>query len=192
MVHAYRSQVAAAARAGCHQIEHATYATAEELQVAIDAGVFISPQVGLVVQNYIKNQDRYLGEGNYTEEGMRIMERDMHYDFEVCKLAAHTPGAKLVFSTDATAGAHGQNAEEFIGRVQYCEQSAMAALVSAQKIAAESLDMADQIGKLAPGFEADIIALDGNPLDDITAVKRVVFVMRGGAVYRWDGARQQE
>ena len=190
MVHAYRSQVAAAARAGCHQIEHATYATADELQVAIDAGVFISPQVGLVVQNYIKNQDRYLGEGNYTEEGMRIMERDMHYDFEVCKLAAHTPGAKLVFSTDATAGAHGQNAEEFIGRVQYCEQSPMAALTSAHKIAAESLNMADQIGKLAPGFEADIIALDGDPLDDITAVRRVAFVMRGGVVYKWDGAVQ--
>ena len=84
MVHAYRSQVAAAARAGCHQIEHATYASPDELQVAIDHGLYISPQVGLVVQNYIANQDRYLGEGNYTEEGMMIMERDMPLDFEIC------------------------------------------------------------------------------------------------------------
>ena len=163
MVHAYRSQVAAAARAGCMQIEHATYATAEELQVAVDHGVYISPQVGLVVQSYIANQDRYLGVGNYTEEGMATMERDMHYDFQVCSLAASLPGAKLVFSTDATAGAHGRNADEFIGRVEYCGQTPMETLVSAGKIAAEALGMADQIGRLAPGFEADIIALDGDP-----------------------------
>ena len=190
MVHAYGSQVAAAARAGCHQIEHATYATPEELQVAIDAGVFISPQVGLVVQSYIANQHRYLGVGNYTEEGMAIMERDMHLDFAICKMAAETPGAKLVFSTDATAGAHGRNADEFIGRVEHCGQTPMEALVSAGKVAAEALDMADELGRLAPGFAADIIALDGDPLKDITAVQRVVFVMRGGVVYKWSGGAQ--
>jgi imidazolonepropionase-like amidohydrolase len=187
MVHAYRSQVAAAARAGCHQIEHATYATPEELQVAIDHGLFISPQVGLVVQNYVANQDRYLGEGNYTDEGMMIMERDMPLDFAICKQAAETPGAKLVFSTDATAGAHGRNADEFIGRIEHCGQTPMEVLVSAGKIAAEALDMADQIGRLEPGYEADIIALDGNPLEDINAVHSVVFVMRGGVVYKWAG-----
>jgi len=187
MVHAYRSQVAAAARAGCGQIEHATYATREELQVAADAGTYISPQVGLVVQNYIEEKARYLGVGNYTEEGMQIMHRDMHYDFELCSLAAQLPSAKLVFSTDATAGAHGRNAEEFIGRVEYCGQTPMAALVSAQQVAAEALGMADQLGRLAPGYQADIIALDGDPLKDMTAVQRVVFVMRGGVVYKWTG-----
>ena len=191
MVHAYRSQVAAAARAGCMQIEHATYATAEELQVAIDHGAYISPQVGLVVQSYMANQERYIGVGNYTREGMAIMERDMHYDFELCSLAASLPGAKLVFSTDATAGAHGRNADEFIGRVEYCGQTPMEALVSAGRIAAEALGMADRIGRLAPGYEADIIALDGNPLEDINAVRNVVFVMRGGVVYKWPGAAAQ-
>jgi imidazolonepropionase-like amidohydrolase len=47
------------------------------------------------------------------------------------------------------------------------------------------VDMAGQLGRLAAGYQADIIALDGNPLEDITAVRRVVFVMRGGAVYKW-------
>jgi imidazolonepropionase-like amidohydrolase len=47
--------------------------------------------------------------------------------------------------------------------------------------------MADQLGRLAPGYQADIIALDGDPLQDITAVRRVVFVMRGGVVYKWTG-----
>jgi len=190
MVHAYRSQVAAAARAGCQQIEHATYATREELQVAVDEGVFISPQVGLVVQSYLENKERYLGVGNYTEEGMRIMKRDMYLDFEVCSLAASIPNAKLVFSTDATAGAHGRNANEFIGRVEHCGQTPMEALVSAGKIAAEALDMSDQLGRIAPGYDADIIALDGDPLEDITAVQRVVFVMRGGVVYKWTGGQR--
>lgn len=187
MVHAYRSQVAAAARAGCQQIEHATYATKEELQVAVDAGAYISPQVGLVVQNYLENKERYLGVGNYTEEGMEIMRQDMPLDWELCRLVAQMPGAKLVFSTDATAGAHGRNADEFIGRVEYCGQTPLAALMSAHKVAAEALGMADRIGRLAPGYEADIIALDGNPLEDLSAVHRVVFVMRGGVVYKWAG-----
>ena len=187
MVHAYRSQVAAAGRAGCDQIEHVTYATREELQTAVDAGAFISPQVGLVIQSYWENRERYLGVGNYTEEGMKIMKDDIVLDWEVCSLAAQIPNAKLVFSTDATAGAHGRNAEEFIGRVEYCGQTPMEALVSASKVAAEALDMADQLGRLAPGYEADIIALDGDPLQDITAVQRVVFVMRGGVVYKWTG-----
>ena len=188
MVHAYRSQVAAAARAGCQQIEHVTYATRDELQTAVDAGAFISPQVGLVIQSYWENKERYLGVGNYTEEGMQIMKRDLYLDFEVCSLAAQIPDAKLVFSTDATAGAHGRNAEEFIGRVEFCGQTPMQALVSASQVAAEAIDMADQLGRLAPGYQADIIALDGDPLKDITAVQRVVFVMRGGVVYKWTGA----
>jgi imidazolonepropionase-like amidohydrolase len=156
--------------------------------VAIDPGAYISPQVGLVVQSYIANKDRYIGVGNYTEEGMATMEQDMHYDFEVCSLAASLPGAKLVFSTDATAGAHGRNADEFIGRVEHCGQTPMQALVSAAKVAAEAMGMADENGRLAPGYAADIVAIDGDPLEDIHAVRNVVFVMRGGVVYKWPGA----
>ena len=64
----------------------------------------------------------------------------------------------------------------------------MAALVSANSVAAAALGMGDRIGTLASGFEADLIALDGDPLKDLTAVRRVVFVMRGGVVYKWPGA----
>jgi imidazolonepropionase-like amidohydrolase len=130
----------------------------------------------------MENKARYLGVGNYTEEGMQTMQDDMHFDFELCSLVAQLPNAKLVFSTDATAGAHGRNAEEFIGRVEYCGQTPMEALVSANQVAAEAIGMADQLGRLAPGYQADIIALDGDPLKDLTAVQRVVFVMRGGVV----------
>ena len=60
----------------------------------------------------------------------------------------------------------------------------MDAIVSATSMAAESLGMGKTIGAVAPGFEADLVAVEGNPLEDITAVRRVVFVMKGGKVYR--------
>jgi imidazolonepropionase-like amidohydrolase len=60
----------------------------------------------------------------------------------------------------------------------------MVALVSANSLAAEAMKMSEQIGTLTPGLEADIIALDGDPLKDMTAVRRVVFVMKGGVVYK--------
>ena len=60
----------------------------------------------------------------------------------------------------------------------------MAAMVSANSLGAEAMGMSDQIGTIAPGLEADIIALDGDPLKDIAAVRRVVFVMKGGIVYK--------
>ncbi len=187
LVHAYRSSVRAAALAGCSQIEHATYADSSDVAVVARQGAYFSPQVGLVVQSYLENKARYLGTGNYSEEGFAIMERDLPLDYAICRMGVHTPGIKMVFSTDATAGAHGRNADEFIGRVERCGQSPMVALVSANSLAAESLGLGDQIGSIAPGFEADIIALDGDPLIDLSAVKRVVFVMKGGVVYKWAG-----
>ena len=185
LVHGYRSAIEAAARAGCDQVEHATYATAAEVKAVAERGTYFSPQVGLVIENYLENKARYLGIGNYTEAGFAIMARDLPEDYAICRIAVATPGLKIVFSTDATAGAHGRNAEEFFGRVDRCGQTPMAALVSANSLAAESLGMGASIGTLAPGFEADLIALDGDPLTDLTAVRRVVFVMKGGVVYRW-------
>ena len=64
------------------------------------------------------------------------------------------------------------------------KQDPMQALVSGQSLAAESLGLSNRIGTLAAGMDADLIALDGDPLKDITAVRRVVFVMKGGKVYR--------
>jgi imidazolonepropionase-like amidohydrolase len=189
MVHAYRTSVRTAALAGCTQVEHGTYADPADLPVLAQHGTYFSPQVGLVVQSYLENKPRYLGVGNYTEEGFAIMARDLPLDFAICRAATETPGLRMVFSTDATAGAHGRNAEEFLGRVKECGQSPMQALVSANSLAAEALGMGDRIGSVAPGYEADLIALDGNPLEDLTAVRRVVFVMKGGVVYKSPGLR---
>jgi len=89
------------------------------------------------------------------------------------------------------AGAHGRNAEEFIYRVRDCGQDPMAAMVSANSLAAEAMGLEKEIGTLAPGMQADIIALDGDPRKDITAVRRVVWVMKGGKIYKnWIGSHQ--
>jgi imidazolonepropionase-like amidohydrolase len=88
--------------------------------------------------------------------------------------------------TDAVAGAHGRNAEEFIYRVKDGGDRPMDVLMSGTSVAAESLGLGGQIGSLAPGMEADIVATQGNPLDDITAVRHVVFVMKHGKIYKND------
>ena len=83
------------------------------------------------------------------------------------------------------AGAHGRNAEEFIYRVKEGGDRPMDALTSGAAVAAESLGMADRIGSIAEGMQADLVAVEGDPLADITAVRRVAFVMKGGKVYRY-------
>ena len=103
---------------------------------------------------------------------------------EVLRRAVKTPELKIVLGSHAVAGMHGRNAEEFINRVRDGGVDPMAAMVSANSLGAEALGMGDQIGSIAPGLQADIIALDGDPLKDITAVRRVVFVMKAGIVYK--------
>jgi imidazolonepropionase-like amidohydrolase len=184
LVHAYKEAVRAATLAGCTEIEHGTLAPDEDLKLMAEKGTYFDPQCGLVIENYLQNREKYLGTQGYTAEGFAAMEKILPMDHEIVEHAVKTPGLKVVFGTDAVAGAHGRNAEEFIDRVRDCGVDPMAAMVSANSLGAEALGMGDQIGSIASGFQADIIALDGDPLKDITAVRRVVFVMKGGVVYK--------
>ena len=183
VVHAYRTAIRAASLAGCTEVEHGTYATADDLRILAQHATFFDPQVGLVIHNYLDNKAHFLGIGNYTDEGFAKMQEVLPLNQQMFKQALATKGLKTVFGTDAVAGAHGRNAEEFIYRVEDGED-AIDAMVSANSRAAESLGLQGEIGSIAPGLEADIIALDGDPLKDITAVRRVVFVMKGGRVYK--------
>ena len=137
-----------------------------------------------MLETYLQCKDRYLAPPYYTEEGFAAMKELIPQHQEFIKRAARILGLKIVYGTDAVAGAHGLNAEDFIHRVRDCGVDPMAAMISANSGGAEALGMADQIGSIAPGLQADIVALDGDPLKDITAVRRVVFVMRGGVVYK--------
>jgi imidazolonepropionase-like amidohydrolase len=89
-----------------------------------------------------------------------------------------------VLGTDGVAGAHGRNAEEFIYRVKDGGDKPMDAITSGTSMAADSLGMSKQIGSIAEGMEADLVATVGNPLDDITNVRKVAFVMKHGKVYK--------
>jgi imidazolonepropionase-like amidohydrolase len=184
LVHAYKDAVRAATIAGCTEIEHGTLATDDDLKLMAEKGTYLDPQAGLIIENYLLHKEQYVGTPGYTAEGFAAMEKILPMNYELVQHAMKTPGLKVVFGTDAVAGAHGRNAEEFIDRVRDCGVDPMKAMVSANSLGAEAMRLGDQIGSIAPGLQADIIALDGDPLKDITAVRRVVFVMKGGTVYK--------
>jgi imidazolonepropionase-like amidohydrolase len=147
-------------------------------------GTYYDPNVGLVLQNYITNKEKYLGIGNYNEEGFADMVKGEAIVMETFRRALKIKGLKIIYGTDAVAGAHGRNGEEYVSRVQQGGEDPMAGIISATSLSARSLGLQDQIGSIAPGMQADIIAMDGNPLTDPTAVRRVEFVMKGGTIFR--------
>jgi imidazolonepropionase-like amidohydrolase len=188
LVHAYGEAVRAATVAGCTQVEHGVLATDDDLKLMAEKGTVLDPQAGLVWENYLLNKEKFVGTPGYpaTVDGFASMEALIPMDHDFMKRAYKIPGLKIVFGSDAVAGAHGRNAEEFIDRVRDVGVDPMVAMVSANSLAAEAMGMSDQIGSIAPGLQADIIALDGDPLKDITAVRHVVFVMKGGVVLKND------
>jgi imidazolonepropionase-like amidohydrolase len=184
IVHAHSdSSARAAVLAGCTSIEHGAYLTDPVFDLMVQHGTYYDPNVGLVLQNYFDNKSKYLGIENYNEQGFAFMQKGIQIVLDTFKKSLTHKGLKIVYGTDANAGAHGRNYEEFVRRVQEGGQDPMAAIVSATSLSAESLGLEKQIGSIAAGMDADIIATDGNPLQDITAVRRVVFVMKGGKVF---------
>ncbi|MBW8838602.1 MAG: amidohydrolase family protein, partial [Gemmatimonadetes bacterium] len=191
-VHAHSISAARAATlAGCTTIAHGSQLTDREFTLMAQHGTYFEPNIGLVSQNYLENKQRYLGTGDYTEEGFKKTEEGIALKLAMFKHALQHKDLKIIMGTDATAGAHGQNAREIIYRVQVGGQPAMDAIVAATSLNAEALGLADRIGSIAPGMEADVIAVEGDPIADITALQHVVFVMKGGRVYRngREGAR---
>jgi imidazolonepropionase-like amidohydrolase len=185
LVHAHAASAAkAASLAGCTSVEHGAYVTDDVFKIMAEKGTYYDPNIGLVLQNYIENKSKYMGIGNYNDEGFAFMEKGEAITLATFKRALKIPNLQIVYGTDATAGAHGHNGNEFIVRVQQGGQDPMAALISATSLSAKSIGLADQIGTIAPGMQADIIAMDGNPLEDATSVRRVLFVMKGGTIFK--------
>jgi len=185
LVHAHAASAAkAASLAGCTSVEHGAFVTDDVFRVMAAHGTFYDPNIGLVLQNYIANKEKYLGIGNYNEEGFAFMVKGEAIVLETFKRALKIPGLQIIYGTDAVAGAHGHNGEEFIGRVQQGGEDPMAGIISATSLSAKSLRLDKQIGTIAPGMQADIIAMDGDPLTDPTSVRRVEFVMKGGKIFK--------
>jgi imidazolonepropionase-like amidohydrolase len=188
VVHAHASDGARAViLAGCTGIEHGTMLDDATLDLMKERGIYFDPNF-LVLHNYLDNKPKFLGIGNYNDEGFTYMEKALPMVADVMR-RARAKGLKIVLGTDAVAGSHGRNYEEFIYRVKDGGEKPMDAILSATSVAAESLGLGKTIGTVAPGYEADLVAVAGNPLDDITAVRRVTFVMKGGKLVNYDPAK---
>jgi imidazolonepropionase-like amidohydrolase len=179
VVHAISDQGArVAVLAGCTSIEHGTLLSEQTLALMRERGTYFDPNF-LVLHNYLEHLPQY----DFTPATEAALRKALSPTAEVLQ-RARQQNVKVVLGTDAVAGADGRNAEEFIYRVQEGGDTPLQALLSGTSVAAESLGLGTQIGTLAPGFEADLVAVEGNPLDDITAVRKVVLVMKAGKIYR--------
>ncbi len=176
------SGVRASVLAGCTAIEHGNFVTDDTLKLIAQHGTYFDPNF-LVLHNYVDQRSSF---PNINDQGIKGLQDSIPLIAEVLQRARKF-NVKVVLGTDAVAGAHGRNAEEFVYRVRDGHDKPMDAVVSGTSLAAESLGMGERIGTVAPGFEADLVAVQGNPIEDITAVRRVVFVMKGGKVFRNEG-----
>jgi len=163
--------------AGCTSIEHGTFLKDETLDLMAKRGTFFDPNF-LVLHNYLDNRASFA----FTPQTLEILEKGIPPTADVLQ-RARKHGVKITFGTDAVAGSHGRNAEEFVYRVEEGHDRPMDAIVSATSVSAESLGMKD-VGVVAAGMVADLVATVGNPADDVRAVRRVAFVMKGGVVLK--------
>ena len=168
----------AAVEAGCTSIEHGTFLTDATLDLMAQRGTYFDPNL-LVLHNYLDNRSAY----TFNEQQLATLEKGIAPTEEVLR-RARARRLKIVLGTDAVAGSHGRNAEEFVYRVRDAREKPMDAIVSGTSVSAEALGLGSQVGTVAAGFQADLVATEGNPLDDITAVRKVTFVMRAGKVYK--------
>ena len=179
LVHAIGAAGAKAAiLAGCTAIEHGSYVDDSTLDLMAQHGTYFDPNF-LVIHNYLDNRASF----DFPAASFQALENALKPTADVLR-RARARHVKIVFGTDAVAGAHGRNADEFIYRVRDAGDRPMDAIISATSMAAESLGIEKRIGTVAAGYDADLVGLEGNPLDDITAVRRVVFVMKGGKLFR--------
>jgi imidazolonepropionase-like amidohydrolase len=168
--HAYGGEGAKnAIRGGVRSIEHGMLMDDETLKLMVEHGTFWCPTLSV-----------YLPES--TEDDTDMRRRIVIHHKEVFQKAMRM-GVKICFGTDVGAFEHGTSAREFLKMVEY-GMKPIDAIRTATVRAAELLRMEKQIGSIEGGKLADIIAVEGNPIDDIRALTRVAFVMKAGQVYK--------
>ncbi len=171
--------IEAALRAGIDSIEHGTYLDKETIKLFKKYDAYLVPTVlaGATVVEMAKDPDGFLpppSRAKALEVGPQMI--------SMLRMA-HEGGVKIAYGTDSGVSKHGDNAREFALMIE-AGFTPMEAISAATIIAAEHLQMADKIGSLEAGKQADIIAVGSSPLDDINELLDVDFVMKGGKVYK--------
>lgn len=178
--HAHGAEGAKVAiRAGIDSIEHGSFLDDEALRMMKERGTYLVPT--LLAGEYVTAPER-----KYPPEIAAKAKAAMSKRSETFRNAVKR-GVKIAFGTDSGVSPHGVNAREFKLLVDHGMTPA-AALRSATSAAADLLGIARTVGTLEAGKEADIVAVPGDPLADVTATERVSFVMKGGRIYKLNGA----
>lgn len=168
-------------KAGGNSIEHGTYLDDESIRLFKQNGAYLVPTLmaGDFVARIASGPNNFFTPAQTAkalEAGPKMLDMTRR---------AHAGGVAIAFGTDTGVSAHGDNAQEFALLVR-AGMSPLAAIQSATVVAAQHLNIADQAGRLAPGMPADLIAVSGDPLTDVTELERVGFVMKSGKVFRQD------
>jgi imidazolonepropionase-like amidohydrolase len=167
-----------AIRAGVNSIEHGTFLDDEAFQMMHDRGVFLVPTLATRIG---------LAQSTFPPAVRAKADRAVKQQDAMLRRALAL-GVKVALGTDAAVYPHGENAAEF-GLMVADGMTPAQALMAGTTSAAELLGLADKVGALKPGMLADVVAVPGNPLDDIGATRKVIFVMKEGVVYRNDRAK---
>jgi imidazolonepropionase-like amidohydrolase len=166
-----------AIRAGVASIEHASFIDDEGIRLAIEHGTWLVPDI--YNDDYILAEYGRLGYPENILAKERLVGRTQRENFTKALKA----GAKIAYGTDSGVYPHGWNGKQFRHMVQW-GMTPMQAIQSATTSAADLLGWKTKVGRLAPGFYADLIAVTGDPLADITILEKPVFVMKGGAIVK--------
>jgi imidazolonepropionase-like amidohydrolase len=164
----------AALNAGVDSIEHGSFLDDASIDLFLKSGAFHTPTLiaGATVLGMAQ-------EGSVLTPAQREKAFVVGEQIKTALARSYKAGVKISFGTDMGVGPHGQNAREF-ALMTGCGMSNADAIKAATLTAAELLDITDLAGALAPGKSADIVAVDGDPLADITELERVSFVMAQG------------
>lgn len=164
--------------AGVASIEHGTYMSEEVMDLMIERDTYFVPTI--LAGNWVAEKATIDG---FFPELVRPKAAAIGPIISETFAKAYARGVPIVFGTDTGVSAHGDNAIEFALMVEG-GMPPMEAIQSATSVAADFLDIGDTHGRLLKGYQADIVAVPGNPLTDISAMQRVNFVMKSGIVYK--------
>jgi imidazolonepropionase-like amidohydrolase len=171
-----------AVRAGVASIEHGSFLDAEGARMMAERGTYLVPTM-MAAEAVLRAADAGTMP-DYVEVKARAAAAAMQNATRIARAA----GVPIALGTDAGVGRHGQNGHEFTLMVQWGGLTPMEAIVAGTSNAAKVLGWEDRVGTIAAGRLADLVAVPGDPLRDVTALERASFVMKGGVVYKGEGA----